>query len=60
MKSNFLFKKTYAKFFSKYIQKKTNSNPQHCVAEDIQLLEGGVLYGFTGTTLFKIHLYSHL
>ena len=33
-------------------KKKKNTTPQHfCVAEDCVLLEGGVLYGFTG--IFK-------
>ena len=34
----------------KYIQKKKKkTTPQHfCVAEDCMLLEGGVLYGFSG------------
>ena len=38
----------------KFIQKK-KTPPQHfCVAEDCMLLEGGVLYGFTGN-LTNIH-----
>ena len=33
-----------------HTEKNTNSHPQHlCVAEDILLLKGGVLYGFTGS-----------
>ena len=43
----FNWKKTYCK---ENIQKKKNkTTPQHfCVAENCMLLEGGVLYGFTG------------
>ena len=50
MKSNFFIKKkAYSKNRKNYIQRKPNSTPQHfCVAEDILLLKGGVLYGFTG------------
>ena len=37
----------------KKIIRKKKTTPQHfCVAEDCMLLEGGVLYGFTG---FKLH-----
>ena len=43
-------------------KKKKKTNPQHfCAAEDCMLLEGGVLYGFTGkyqSQSFVYHLKS--
>ena len=40
-------------------KEKKKTTPQHfCVAEDYMLLEGGVLYGFTGTALILNYLVS--
>ena len=52
MKTNFSIEK-------KNIQKKIKKTiPQHfCVAEDCMLLEGGVLYGFTGFIQLPIPKY---
>ena len=41
----------------KKIIQKEETTPQHfCVAEDCMLLEGGVLYGFTGILILDLDL----